>query len=88
MTTDSNIIEERKTIKKKVLLKDTRDAPLSASVRRKLGNGFFIENDLPLIWPQVTADQVEGGGLARSIGADEAKDLATADIQVEFHDSG
>ena len=88
MTTDSNIFEERKTIKQKVLLKDASDAPLSASVRRKPCNGFFIENDLPLIRSQGTVDQVEGCGLARAIGADEAKDLAAADIQVEFHDSG
>src|SRR6476469_4734538 len=58
------------------LLRQTADAKPGALVHRHVGDILAVENDLALLGLDQADDHIEGRRLARSVGAEEAYNLA------------
>ena len=52
-------------------------------MRLGVGDVAILEQHLARGHREHAADQVDGGALARAIGADEAEDLALLDLEIE-----
>ena len=58
-----------------------RDAPPGDLVRHAAGDLDAADDDAPAVRPVVAADDVDQGGLAGAVGADEPQDLPFPDLQ-------
>jgi len=64
-------------------LEGAADAGVADGVGRLAGDVAPVERDAPARWHIMPGDAVEGGALARAVGADEAQDLAA--LHLETH---
>ena len=65
------------------VLERPRDADSEPVMGRHAGDVAAAEDDIPGADRKDPADQVDGRALARSVGADEAEDVAVRDLEVE-----
>jgi hypothetical protein len=69
------------------VLKGSADSPGSYLIRLEADYGRAVESYIALGGPVDTADKIKDGGLARSIRADQASDLAGLDLEIVVVDS-
>jgi hypothetical protein len=67
-------------------LEGARDTGPAALVRRRGGDIAALEDDPPLLRPVDAGDQVEQGGFARAVRADQAQDFALGHARADTVD--
>src|SRR6185436_12050715 len=70
------------------LLGEIADAALRPQVHRQVGDVVLAEEDAPLVRRGQTDHHVERRGLAGAVGAEQADDLARADLDRDVLDHG
>ncbi|MNQ89711.1 hypothetical protein D3C85_1050260 [compost metagenome] len=80
---DQQVLDHAALTEERQVLKGAADAQAGKLGRLELRRVLALEQDLPLAGRQNAADEVEGGGLAGAIGADQAHDLARHHLQAD-----
>src|SRR5262249_13372554 len=80
------VLPDRELVEEPDVLKGARDPESEAPVRRRPGNVAVAKDDVARRHRKDAANEVDGGALARAVGADKAHDLALAHGEVELVD--
>ncbi len=80
---DHDVFQQGHFLEHADVLERTGDTALGDLVRRDLADVLAVEFDRAAGSAQQTGDQVEDGGLAGAVRADQAKDAALRDIEID-----
>ena len=83
MRSDKYVFDHAHAGERAVVLERAHHAARGDAVRRQAEDRLAREAHAAAGRGEGARDQVEGGGLARAVGADHAEDLAFADLEVE-----
>ena len=84
MTANHNVVEYTHMVEKCQVLEGATNTKLTASIWLQPDNALILKNDLAFLWLVAPRNAVEHGGLARTIGTNNRKDLARAHLEGNF----
>src|ERR1700694_3549526 len=88
MLADEDVLDHRHVIEEAAVLECSRDPELGHAVRPRAGHVLAIEDDAAHRRREQAGDAVEQRRLARSVGADQRKDLVSLDVERDVVDRG
>ena len=88
MGTDQDVVHDAQIAEDAAELERARDPSRRQPFRRKAGDVLPLEADIAGIGPVEPGHEIEQGGLAGAVRADDADQLALGEIEVDAVDSG
>src|SRR5947207_12592512 len=88
MRADQNVLHHAEIAEDAAKLKRTREAIGRDLLRRIAGDGLAVETDLAGIGPVEPGDQIEQRGLAGTVRAYDADQIAFGEVEIDAVDSG
>ena len=88
MRADQDILHHAEVAEHATKLERTRDTAGPPVSRAKSGDGLPIETDLAAVRPVEPGNEIEQGGLAGTVRADDADQFALGEVEIDVVDRG
>src|SRR5438552_17757994 len=88
MRADQDVLHHAEIAEDTAKLKRAREAIARDLLRRIAGDGLPVQTDLPGIRPVEPGNQIEQGGLAGAVRADDADQIAFGEVEIDAVDGG